>query len=553
MTKQPRQATGAGEVKLSELVSAGSGELTRVHHLVPAGGVIRDLALISDIEDIIGVGPDTLVVLSAEASTGGWMVSAALRYAWERRAAALVVPEQSLTKTAVSLARRLGVSLLSTDHEATRTALDLALRIGLTRSGQVARLQQFSAQAARINELTELIGLISAELGGRRVLIETAGSIVFSVSGDEVELDITKEAPTADSGETDDASAAASDDDRADDLVAVEVEVAPTTARSDLLRVFVDPDEREYAERVLEAAASSVRALTAEFRLSSLTSSLPALTMASLTGTRRFALISDAFWPDSGGDRRWPLSGTFIAVCVLAGDRDASAVHQVWHAGFPDVPLARIDTGWLALLPTREPDGADGKATVRGAFAAYGRLDIGVGISAAGSGSERVATAVQEAWLAARLALGPRSAADGRVLEFSAIPLSLGDRILPEELAIELARTLFPRLLADAEARVIVETVVAVLACRGSVSGAADRLGVHRNTLHSRLRRAAELGVPLSDPETTLSVHLIFAALLDSGIFPGQRPTSTDPELISDLTAHVNSAKENGHPTADRD
>lgn len=536
MTKQPRQLTG--EIKLSELVSAVAGDLVKVHHVALSGGVIRDLALISDIEEIIGVGPDTLIVLSAEASTGGWMVSAALRYAWERRAAALVVPAQSMTKTASSLAERLGVSLLSTEHEARRTALDLALSIGLARSGQVARLQQFSARVAEINDLTDLIGFISAELGGPRVLIETAGAIVFSVSGDEVELDITKVVSRTRPSDAPDEPAPSVVEYQDDDLVEVEVEVSPTTNRSDRLRVFVKADEREYAERVLEAAASSVRALTAEFRLSSLTSSLPALTVASLTGTRQFELISDAFWSDTGNGRRWPLSGNFIAVCILAGDRDASAVHQVWHATFPDVPLARIDTGWLALLPTLESDGEDGKVAVRHGLAAYSQLDIGVGVSNAGAGSDRVATAVQEAWLAARLSGRSGSSEVDQLFEFSAIPLSLGERVLPEELAIELAHTVFPHLLADVEARVIAESVVAVLACRGSVSKAADRLGVHRNTLHSRLRRAAELGVPLSDPESTLSVHLIFAVLLHTGALPGGRRAIADRDQSTEDSEH---------------
>lgn len=543
MTPQPRRAAGAGEVKLSELVAADSGDLTRVEHLAPNGGVIKDLALISDIEEIIGVGPDTLIVLSAQASTGGWMVSAALRYAWERRAAALVVPQQTLTRTAVSLAERLGVSLLSTEHESTRTALDLALRIGLTRSGQVARLQQFTVQAARIDDLRALIGLISSELAGRRVLIETAGSIVFSVSGDEVELDISKDEPLGPAVQPPSRPVEQPED----SLVEVRVAVAPAASHSDVLRVFVEPDEREYAARVLEAAAPSVRALTAEFRLSSLTSSLPALTVAALTGSRGFELISDARWTDSAAARRWSPSGVFVAVCVLAGDRDSSAVHQVWHASFPDVPLARIDAGWLALVPCRDGDGQDGILAVRHGFSAFADLDLGVGISAAGTGAERVAAAVQEAWLAARLARAPRAASTEPVLEFTAIPLSLAERALPEGLAIELARTMFPELLADSEAAVIVETVVALLSCRGSVSGAAERLGVHRNTLHSRLRRASELGIPLSDPESSLSVHLILSALVESRVLREPRAGQSG----EGRTGGIRSATESGPGESD--
>ncbi|WP_309130770.1 helix-turn-helix domain-containing protein [Brevibacterium sp.] len=529
MTKDTRRSPGAGEVRLADFVSAYAAELTQVHHLAPVGGVIRDLALISDIEEIIGVGPDTLVVLSDTASQGDWMVSAGLRYAWERRAAGLVVPHSSVTKTAVRLAERLGVSLLSTEYDATRTALDLALRIGLTRSGQVARLQQFTSAAARANGLRELLGLVSTEVGGRRVRVETAGSIVFSVTADEVELDISN----------DQMSEGVIDGEAIDGLVEVSAEVTGGKMDSDVLRIFVSPDEREYAGRVLEAVAPSVRALTAEFRLSSLTSSLPSLTIAALTGSSRFDLIGEVSWNASEAAGRWPLTGSFVSVCVLAEERDSSAVHQVWHATFPDVPLARIDSGWLALVPVRAKEGkAAVLAAVRAGFTVFADLDLGVGMSDPGMGPERVAAAVQEAWLAARLARSSdrtRSKGSGPVLEFAAIPLGLAQGALPRELAVELARAMFPELLADVEAHVIIETIVALLDCRGSVSKAAQRLGVHRNTLHARLRRAGELGVPLGDPDSTLSLHLILTGLLSArGFRSGTTPSAEGEESRTD-------------------
>ena len=66
--------------------------------------------------------------------------------------------------------------------------------------------------------------------------------------------------------------------------------------------------------------------------------------------------------------------------------------------------------------------------------------------------------------------------------EFSGIPLALGGRVLPEDLAIASCPQMIPPL-TDAEATVIIETVVAVLACRGSVSGAAEhrRASEHPN------------------------------------------------------------------------
>jgi hypothetical protein len=53
--------------------------------------VIESVVLVTQLEAIQQVRPNTVVVLSAEMGWGGWLVSAALRHAWECRASAVVV------------------------------------------------------------------------------------------------------------------------------------------------------------------------------------------------------------------------------------------------------------------------------------------------------------------------------------------------------------------------------------------------------------------------------------------------------------------------------
>lgn len=72
---------------------------------------------------------------------------------------------------------------------------------------------------------------------------------------------------------------------------------------------------------------------------------------------------------------------------------------------------------------------------------------------------------------------------------------------------------LVPELLADPQSDEIIAAVVGYLSSRGSISRAAETLGVHRNTVQARVRRAEELGLPLGEPDKLLSSFMMLAAL----------------------------------------
>src|SRR3546814_19613528 len=91
--------------------------------------------------------------------------------------------------------------------------------------------------------------------------------------------------------------------------------------------------------------------------------------------------------------------------------------------------------------------------------------------------------------------------------------LPLVGRLLPSADAAEMAETAFPALVGDPHAGEVVVAALAHLDCAGSVTAAADRLGIHRNTMQSRLRRAGHLGVRFADPEQLLPTHLLLAPL----------------------------------------
>ena len=67
------------------LLAHGSLRGTTPLYLTPSSGLIESVVLVSQLEAIRQVRPNTVVVLSSEMGSGGWLVSAALRHAWERR------------------------------------------------------------------------------------------------------------------------------------------------------------------------------------------------------------------------------------------------------------------------------------------------------------------------------------------------------------------------------------------------------------------------------------------------------------------------------------
>ena len=124
--------------------------------------------------------PNTVVVLSSEMGSGGWLVSAALRHAWERRASAVVVAGSAYANAAVGLAERLGITLLATDGEPAALALALAAEIGAALSVVDAELARFARTVAKDTTLGDVLKTISRELDGVGVSLEYDGVVLAS-------------------------------------------------------------------------------------------------------------------------------------------------------------------------------------------------------------------------------------------------------------------------------------------------------------------------------------------------------------------------------------
>jgi hypothetical protein len=486
-------------VSLRDLLVAHDGGALTGHHIPSSVQSVRDIALITDVDQFLEVGPDSIVLLGEELALGGWVVSVALRYAWERRAVALIVSEQSFSESVIELARRFSVALFTTSDSIDRTALALARELGALEAGVLSRLDALHARVIRAATIPDVLREVVQELGAD-------AHVQLVVQGIEI----------VSRGEL-----------RAEPVV-VRVAISDEKGAPELI-ARVSRQQQAIAEQALVRVKVTVRALLLARQLGDLVDAAPLLSLAAITGLREDGAAYDAA-PDRGALLRWP-PGTPVAAVVLRVEendiqnfaaRIAPVVSSRWREVFPRVPLARTRSGWFALVPLGHQPSEVDTALRRLVGTGLAPLGTAVGVAHDAEGVEGMTRLLRRAEFAARLA-----EPGGPLIDFQQFGLPLVRRLLPAEDALDLTRAAHPRLLADPHARDIITSVVAYLDCAGSATAAAERLGVHRNTLNIRLRRAEALGVQLDQPEELLSTHLLLAAL-DLSALPAPPTPSTD-------------------------
>ncbi len=483
-TTAARQTIAAARGDLRSLVDGTAADLV---YASPLSATVESIALITDIDDIGQLAPDALVVLTEAASPGAWVISAALRYCWERRAAGLIVPAELVTGSARDLAERLTITLFASPIDSTRIALDLSQRLGMARASRLARIHETVSLLAAADSVADALAVLAAALDGRRVSLVVAGRPV-AVAGDGAH----------------------------ESAVTAQFRVDERTCAELMAHVSTESLSSQEATQLLSAAVPAIRALLAEQRLQAMQRSLPTLALAAVIGDTA-ASPEHPIVPLTAEHAALSAGTRYAALRILVPDptRCAAAVHHAWDDSFPAVALARTADGWLAFVPLdAETDAADVTAALRRRSRLLTGLPVRVGISRTHvhTSAADVAQAVREAGLAARLADGLPTLGVG-ICTFEQLQLSLLERLMPGDLAAELAALLLPELVAAADRRALIDAVVAVQSCSGSVSAGAKRLGLHRNTVQARLRRAEALGVHLQHPDEVLPVHLLLAAL----------------------------------------
>lgn len=471
-------------VNLQELLGAYRQGALTPHYLPSHAQVVRDIVLITNVDDIRTVEPDSMLLLGDELSLGGWIVSVALRYAWERHAVAVVVADASFSDTVVELARRFGVALLTTSRGIDQTALALAREFGALDAGVLRRLDTLHLRLAACTSIESALSELSRDLSGAFVSVT-----VMQLSLVEVGI-------------------AAPD--------AVELRVSLGDEQHDLV-ARVSRAQQEFASLAMARARAIIRSVLLAQELDDILSAAPLLSFAMLTG-KHARSQSGTLELSAKPPRWWRPGAPVLAVVILASGgedlatRTAPLVHARWRRAFPQAPLVRMSSGWFALLPLSSSYEAAETAISHLARVELGALGLAVGVSRDHEddpdGDDRLKDLLRRAQLAARFA-DPR---DG-VVDFASMDEPLLRKLLHPTDASDLVDLIFPRLLVDPHAIELIRTIIAYLDCAGSMTAAAAVLGVHRNTIQLRLRHGAELGVQLDDPDRVLSTHLMLSAL----------------------------------------
>lgn len=216
--------------------------------------------------------------------------------------------------------------------------------------------------------------------------------------------------------------------------------------------------------------------------------------------------------PSWTGELGWRVEGRNRALWLspvhgVPADELTQLVRAFWQRTRPDWPLVADSDGWLSWqnIPEdpedSEDSGNDDTAGMRRALTALARAatDHGLvlGVGGAHAGVPGLMRSVTEARLAAHVA---RDGGPGSVQWFDQVGARAALAWLPRARIAEVADLCLADLMGARDREALVDTVLAVLDCGGSLSQASARLGVHRNTVLSRVARAKELGLVFDDP-----------------------------------------------------
>jgi hypothetical protein len=485
--RKPKNET---RLDVAGLLAHGSLRGTTPLYLTPSGGLVESVVLVSQLEAIREVRPNTVVVLSSEMGSGGWLVSAALRHAWERRASAVVVAGSAYANATVGLAERLGVTLLATDGDPAVLALALAAEIGAALSVVDAELARVAKTVAKDANLADVLKTISRELDGVGLSLEYDGVEVASAGMPARE---------------------------ADEVITMEVGEANSAVHFNFTaRVPASGVQNSrLVQSILEVSAPAVKAA---WLLEDILSTAQAVPTAAIAALDQDPEASGARFEETHryllNQLGWRDGLPYIAVFFRGGPEQdhrpglTAVLRLLWRKVAVRSPLAEVRDGWLTLVPADDQDASTkiGKRIRTRLGPALAELGLVAGLSRCQEEAPPLTMIVREARLASDTA---RSKGPGTVLSFGSLGVAAAMTFLDMDSVAMVAELALPRLMASPDRDVILTAVAVFLDHRGSVSLAAKALNLHRNTLQARLNRARDLGVPLDVPSELLSVHLI--------------------------------------------
>lgn len=493
-------------VTVSELLRVAPLRSAEAAHVPEPARRVERVVLVETVERLRSATPHALLVLHAEAATGGWSLAAALHLAWERNVSAVVVARRVAGASSTALARRLNIALVLVDDNPVDLALTLA---GLVTAPAAARAMRQAQTAERLAEQTTLRGILGV------LNSELAPVPVALVVGERVS-----------------AGRAAAVADRADTERVTEAIESPggrTWGRLIAAVPIAGDGEGAQVAAVLRLARPSLLAAWAQSRLDSTASAVHEQAAFSLL--RRLAQEPAASAADPGAavaapvevpawsaDLGWRVEGVNRAVWIApwrASDQVPEELTHLlraaWQRGRPDWPLVPQGDGWTSWYSGR--DAAD-VTPLRRSLAAFADTaaahQLVVGVGRGHDGVPGLMRSVAEARLAVHVA---REDGAGTVQWFDEVGAAAALAWLPIGEIAQVAELCLGELVGARDREALVGTVLAVLDCGGSLSQASRLLGVHRNTVLARVVRARQLGVVFDDPAQRLALHVLCHAL----------------------------------------
>jgi len=495
----------AQPLTLSELLRTDPLRAAEVAYVPDPLRVVERVVLAETVERVRRVTPHAVVLLHAEAATGGWSLAAALHLAWERNASAVVVPRQVAGASSAALAQRLQMALLLVDDDPVDLALGLAGHVTAPASARAARKARVAERLAEQATLRGVLGVLNDELAPVPVALVVGGTVT--------------------AGRT----AAARDRDGTD-RVTVPVDGADGRAWGQLVAAVPagGSETAVQAAAVLRLARPSLLAAWAHSRLESGASAAHEQAAFALLrrqsgqpaerGEHAPREASDVEAPAWSTGLGWRVAGVNRAVWIAPGqpgdevpDELTHLLRAAWQRGRPDWPLVVQGEGWTSWYSGREP--AD-VTPLRRSLADFARTATAhrlvLGVGRAHEGVPGLMRSVAEARLAAQVA---REEGPGAVRWFDGVGATAALAWLPVGDLAQVAELCLPELVAAHDREAVVGAVLAVLDCGGSLGRAAERLGVHRNTVLTRVGRGRALGLALDDADQRLALHVLCHAL----------------------------------------
>lgn len=481
---------------VAELVQQGRLAGVRMSGASGRDAEVRSVRIVDRTAALDTLEPHTAVVLTGRVAAAGWTVEMALRKAWEHAAACVVVTESAARPGSVgALADRLGVPLLVIDEDALDAAVRIASAVARPDAGRTALVAQAARalagtgpHAGRVlsalhtvlpSTAVALTGPAGEVLAGRRAALTAEGGA----------LTVRVEVPGGDGTVLGTLLA------RSGSRVAGWGETV-----QDVLRLAVAPLTAWCAVRRLEDERTGSRAALLLHRLLDAPGEEELAEAAALGWQAGGPLVVHALRPLAGRE----------------GPDPGPALRAVWAASGPGGPLVSYQGCWVAWESVAPEDGADpldgaadALSRALAALAAYVPAAGGVAGTATGLGT--LGPALADACAAAGVAA---TAAPGTVVRGDRMGAAQLLSAVPSDLLRGPAEVVLAPLLAADRDGSLLRTLAVVLDAGAAPTAAAGVLGVHRNTVASRLDRIRALGFDPDDPSQRLALHLACRVLL---------------------------------------